>query len=173
MTRFASAVLVALLAGCGGSAEPDLTAQYGLQLQAIAYVDHAPMVIFSSTNIPCTPLIVVFGVKAGAGGFPEGIKASSVSLSKAGVSAWEELASPAETAIISLWASDTDWISLNGAINGVPPPGTELKPVLRGVARGCATAAFQVGDDLQASVQLVTPIGNAKISASVMLEMTS
>ena len=173
MTRLASAVLLALLASCGGSDEPDLAARYGLQLQAIAYEDQAPMVIFDSANIPCTPLIVIFGIKAGAGGFPEGIKAMSVSLSKAGGPAWEQVPAFAETGISALWTSETDWISFEGSVDGVRPPGKKLEPVLRGVARGCATAAFQVGDKLQATVHLATPVEKGTVLASVTLEVTS
>ena len=173
MTRLAFVVLLALLASCGGSDEADLATRYGLQLQAIAYEDQAPMVIFDSANIPCTQLIVIFGVKAGAGGFPDGIKAMSVSLSKVGSPAWEQVPASAETGISVLWTSDTDWISFEGSVDGVPPPGKKLEPVLRGVARGCATAAFQVGDKLQATVHLATPIENGTVSTSVTLEVVS
>lgn len=146
---------LAVLSACGGGSDRrDLVERHALRVQAEAWVNAMPTVLLPGQMPSCTPLIVAFSVRAGPTGFPAGIQARSVSLSKQGKVVWENPVSVTETDLTTRWVSDTDWLSLLGSVDGNPPPGTRTEQVLTGVARGCATQDLSEGDDLTASISI-------------------
>lgn len=114
-----------------------------------------PTALTPGQDAGCTPLIVVFSIRAGAAGFPPGVQARSVTLSKPGAAAWTRAVSSAETGLKPRWVSDDNWLRIQGSADGGPPPGTQPEQVLAGVARGCATAHFREGDLLALEVALI------------------
>jgi len=117
-----------LLVACGGSETKSLTEQFGLQLQAVAWENHMPTVIFPGQLPSCTPLIVKFKVTA-AEPLPSQFTAESVSLDKNGSDQWKEVASISETFLSSATTVD-------------------------GVARGCRTSAFAEGETIESTVHV-------------------
>ncbi len=169
MKHLASLSLLALVAACGGSDDADLAERHGLRMQATAYENRMPGVVMPGEPPSCQSLIVGFSIRAGASGFPPGLVARKVVLSKPGVPPWEASVSLSETGLASRWVSEADWLSLVGSVDGNPPPGRHAESVFVGVARGCPTASFREGDELTAGVVVTAGGEQAVIQTRVTL----
>ena len=144
-----------ILAACGGSDNTSPPENQALRAQANVWENRMPRAeIPGMVEQPCTSLIVSFSLRAGTPGFPPGITAQSVTLSKPGVPMWQTPVSNTETGLTTRWVNDSDWISNVGSLDGTPPPGRRSEQVLYGVARGCSTPNFQPGDELLVGVRV-------------------
>jgi hypothetical protein len=89
-------------------------------------------------------LIVSFRVEAQSYPLPSGITAKSVKLSKNGIEGWSEEVSFHETSVIGLQK-------------------------IEGVARGCATASFSEGDELELRIRVASGTDEADVVTTVKL----
>lgn len=169
MLRNAWLASLALLTACGGADSTDLTAQYALRAQASAWEDRMPRVVLPGESPTCTPLIVAFAIRAGASGFPPGLTAESVSVSRPGSMTWVAPVSRGETGLTPRWVNETDWMSLLGTTEGGAPAGRVQEQVLAGVARGCSSRDFKEGDELLVGVKVVAPGGESTVLARAEL----
>ena len=111
-----------------------------LYTQAAPYENRMPQA--GSSSPACTQLIVPFAVRGSGAGLPQSLKVNAVAVAQDGVTRWLQPASASETGITQGLISDSSW--LQDVASGTA--GIRSEPVLRGVARGCTSPQFKLGE---------------------------
>ena len=137
MRRHLIVAVAALLTACGGSADDDLWRSDGLKVQAEAYVNAMPSVIFPDQAQSCSNFIISYSVVGQTSAIPKPASVKSVSASKKGQVLWTGPVSVAES------GQGQDG-SLYGVARGCPPTGLAENDLLDIVLH--IEAASQSGD---------------------------
>jgi hypothetical protein len=162
MFRFILPLALVVFSPWTGANDNNLAERLGLRLvDAYVWENRMPTATSPGEIRRCTPMIVRFSIHAGTAGFPPGVKAVSVSLSKPGATPWNAKVSAPETGISARPEG-------NGADTPLAPVGKN-RLVLGGVARGCASPAFQLGDELRMGVLIVSEGKQATVQSTVKL----
>jgi len=136
----------ASLAACGAS-DDSLVQSHGLSAQAEAWEDHMPSALLPGQDPFCTALIVRFVVNGRTGDLPADITPEAVALKKPKSAAW----------VIPVSSSET-----------------ERSPIaLAGVARGCRSAAFSEGDELDVLIRVRSGSAAENVETKVKLYYAS
>jgi hypothetical protein len=142
MRTLIALLIAASVAACGGP-EDGLVEKYGLHVQAQAWENHMPTVVFPGQALPCTGLIVRFVVSSTSAGLPTDITPEAVTLKKATGAAW----------VGAVASSETERSSAS----------------LAGVARGCRSEAFADGDELDVAVRVRSGATRTDVETKVRL----
>lgn len=132
-----------------------------LQLQATVSEDRT---VKTGGSTVCTPLVTTFAVRGGEG-FPQQFKVNAVAVAQDGVTRWLQPASASETGIAQRLVTDSHW--LNDAAPGTPDSKSE--PILRGVARGCTSPQFKLGEPVTVLLSVAAADGQAELVATSSL----
>lgn len=157
------------LTACGGSSESDFATAHGLRAQAYIYQNLMPS-FADIGSIGCVPLYVVLSIRAESGAFPQGVRATTVSLTQEGRVVWQQPVDPSQSGLWNAWTTASDWISLFGSTDGKPPPGTMTEQVLRVVTHGCTTPSLRTSNLAQANVRLEAGGKASLVSVVVAIE---
>ena len=136
-----------------------------LQAQARPYESRMPQIIDNNNPTACTELIVPFAVRATNGELPQQLKVNAVGVAQQGVTHWLQPASASETGVAPHLVTDNDW--LQDAAAGAT--GGKVEPVLRGVARGCTSAKFQIDLPVTVLISVGAADGKAEVSTDANL----
>ena len=135
-----------------------------MQLQVAAVEDRLGK---PGVNSSCTPLGVEFAVRVPEAAFPQRFKVNAVAVAQGGVTRWLQPASASETGIAQRLVTDSHW--LNDAAPGTPDSKSE--PILRGVARGCTSPQFKLGEPVTVLLSVAAADGQAELVATSSLNV--
>jgi hypothetical protein len=166
VAAFVSIVVAFMVASCGGGGA-GFVERHGLQAQAVPYRADGNILI-EGQPIPCNNLTVLFAVRAGVHGFPEGFVVESVAVTRPGMPTYEQPVKAVDLQIGPTWIREDDWISYR--FYGGPPAAEQLfeAQIAHGVVRGC-WQPLMLDEVVTVEIRLATPLESASIKVPAIV----